>query len=442
MFRVAVVGRPNVGKSSLFNRLTQTRRAIVGNEPGITRDRLYAPAEWFGRGFEVVDTGGIVPESKETMLQQILAQAETALNEAALVLLVVDVRAGVTPLDQALASFVRSRGKDYLLVVNKVDAPGLEEDALEFFSLGVESIFPVSAEHKQGIAELVEEIIRRMPEKGEMVQTGDEIGVAIIGRPNVGKSSLLNRLLGHERAIVTDIPGTTRDAVDTVIKRHGRRFRLVDTAGIRRKGKTELMAEKLSVVMARKHMERADVVLLLLDASEGAARLDAVIGGYAHKAGKSILIAVNKWDLVEHDTHTAIRLEAEFRERMRFLDFAPMSFISAKTGQRVQRLLEEVGKAHDARCLRVPTAELNQFLEAQVAPAMSSFGAGEGKAPLKYAAQIKTSPPTFVFFTRGGRGLHFSTERFLVNQLRQKYGFFATPIRIIERAGRPRKKRV
>lgn len=431
MYRVAIVGRPNVGKSTLFNRLTRSRRAIVSNEPGITRDRLFEIASWDGKQFEVIDTGGLLPGEKEPIPEKILQQAEIAIEEANLLIFVVDGRDGITPLDEILNSFLRSRGKEYLVAVNKVDVPSLDHEALQFYAFGVDHLFPISAEHKLGIADLLHEILQRIPEEEEKYSE-EEIRVAIIGRPNVGKSSLLNRFLGMERAIVTDIPGTTRDAVDSVLELAGETFRLIDTAGIRRKGRTELKAEKLSVVMARKHLERADVVLLVIDATEGVAKLDATIGGYAEKAGKSLIIVVNKWDLVARDTQTAIRLEQEFRSQMRFLDFAPLIFVSATTGQRVMKILELVRQAHAARQVRIRTGELNQFLAEELQARVPSSGKSR-KPPIKYAAQVSVAPPTFVFFTRLAKGLHFSVRRFLTNRLREKYGFFATPIRLIER---------
>jgi GTPase len=436
MFQVAIIGRPNVGKSSLFNRLTQSRRAIVGDEPGITRDRLYGIARWDNKEFHLIDTGGLLPGESDIIPELILEQARVAMADADLILFLVDVRDGITPLDEALNSLIRSTGKDYLVVVNKVDVPRLEDEALQFYSLGVDQLFPVSAEHRDGISELIEEILPRVPES-EPQEERHEIRVAIIGRPNVGKSSLLNRLVGKERMIVTEIPGTTRDAVDTKLDFQGRRFRLIDTAGIRRKGKTELMAEKLSVVMARKNLVRADVALILIDVEEGATKLDATIAGYADEAGVSTIIVVNKWDLAEPDAYTSIRKEEDFRMRMKFLEYAPMIFVSAKTGQRVTKVMELVAKAYDARSQRVPTAELNEYLGTEV---QANLMAGRrGKFPLKYVVQIATNPPTFVVFVRGSEKLHFSTERFLMNQLRDKYGFYASPIRIIQRVRAPRK---
>ncbi len=434
MYRVAIIGRPNVGKSTLFNRLTRKRKAIVGNEPGITRDRLFEIARWDEKHFEVIDTGGLIPDQKEIIPERILQQAEIAMEEADLILFVVDVRQGISPLDESLNALLRSRGKEYLLVVNKVDVPQLEPEAAQFYALGVETLYPVSAEHKQGVSILVEEILERIPESAEL-SAEEEIRVAIIGHPNVGKSSLLNRFLGQERAIVTDLPGTTRDSVDSVLRFEDQTFRLIDTAGIRRKGKTELQTEKLCVVMARKSLERADVVLLVIDATEGATKLDATIGGYAHEAGRSIIVVVNKWDLITRDTHTAAGLEKEFRLRMRFLQYAPMIFVSAKSGQRVNKILELVREAYRARLFRVSTAELNQFLEREIQPLVMS-AAGSRKFPIKYAAQVAVTPPTFVFFTRTSKKMHFSTQRFVVNRLRERYGFYATPIRLLHRGSK------
>ena len=434
MYRVAIIGRPNVGKSTLFNRLIRKRKAIVGNEPGITRDRLFEIARWDGKQFEVIDTGGLIPGRKEIIPERILQQAEIAMEEADLILFVVDVRQGINPPDESLNSLLRSRGKEFLLVVNKVDVPQLEPEVAQFYSLGMKTLYPVSAEHKRGVSNLVEEILERIPESAEL-SADEEIRVAIIGHPNVGKSSLLNRFLGQERAIVADLPGTTRDSVDSVMQFKDQSYRLIDTAGIRRKGKTELEAEKLCVVMARKSLERADVVLLVIDATEGVTKLDATIGGYAHEAGRSIIVVVNKWDLIARDTHTAAQLEKEFRLRIRFLNYAPMIFVSAKSGQRVTKILELVGEAYRARLIRVSTAELNQFLEREVQPMLMS-AASSRKFPVKYATQVAVTPPTFVFFTRASKKLHFSTQRFVVNRLREKYGFYATPIRLLHRGSR------
>ena len=429
MYRIAIVGRPNVGKSTLFNRLAGHRKAIVGDEPGITRDRLFETVSRNGKRFEIIDTGGLLPEDKEVIPENILAQAEIAMQESDLILLVVDVRDGLTPLDLSLNTLLRSKGREYLLVVNKVDVDSLEQEAMQFYSLGVEDLFAISAEHNQGVTSLVETILERVPET-QAARFEGEIRVAIVGHPNVGKSSLLNRLLGQQRSIVTDLPGTTRDAVDSIVRADGQTFRLVDTAGIRRKGKTSMRTEKLSVVMARKNLERSDVVLLVIDASEGATKLDATIGSYAHDAGKSVILVANKWDLVSRDTHTLVRLEEEFREKMRYLDYAPFLFVSAKTGQRVSNLLRLAAEAYQARLIRLSTSELNSFLEKEVHPLLPS---GNRKFPIKFLAQVSVAPPTFVCFIRSSKKLHFSTQRFLIKRLRERCGFFATPVRLLQR---------
>ncbi|MFZ0430875.1 MAG: ribosome biogenesis GTPase Der [Acidobacteriota bacterium] len=437
MYRVAIVGRPNVGKSTLFNRISKTRKALVGDEPGITRDRIFQRVELEDQEFELIDTGGILFGDTEKVPEKVLEQAAVAIDGADLILLVVDVRAGLMPLDAEVASFLQSRGREFWVVANKVDVPAVEAASYEFAALGTDRIFPVSSEHNLGLVELVDALSERIP-KGKKA-TDEEIRVAIIGRPNVGKSSLLNRLLGEERVIVTDIPGTTRDAVDSVVAYHGRHFRIIDTAGIRRKGRTDLMAEKLSVVMARKNMARADVVLLVIDAEEGAAKLDATIGGYAHDEGRPVVIIVNKWDLVEKDAHTMVRLEREYRDRMRFLDYAPMLFVSARTGQRVDKILEIAQRAYQSSRTRIPTGELNQFLLRDLGTMLERESSR--KFFLKYACQVGSAPPTFVLFLRGGGKLHFSTERFLINRLRERYDFFATPIRILQKPSRRASKK-
>ena len=383
MFRIAIIGRPNVGKSTLFNRLARGRRALVSREPGMTRDRLSAVASWDDKSFEVVDTGGLVPGDSDGMAEHVLPQAETAIQDSDLVLLVVDVRDGPTVVDELLNKLMQASGKDYLLVVNKVDIPRLETEAVEFYRFGVEFLHLVSTEHKVGLEGLVETILGRLPEAPASSQA-EEVRVAIIGRPNVGKSSLLNRLVGNDRAIVTETPGTTRDSVDSLLSFQDRTIRLIDTAGIRRKGRTHGLAEKLSVVMARKSIERADVAFLVLDAVEGATHLDAAIGGYANKAGTSVIVVANKWDLVPKDSKTAQTLEKTFRQRMRFLDYAPLLFVSALTGQRVSRTLEEAIRAYHSRRLRISTGELNRFLDSVLRPHMFP-----GRSPAQVSPQVR-----------------------------------------------------
>lgn len=432
---VVIIGRPNVGKSTLFNKLTGSRRAIVGDEPGITRDRIYGRADWRGREFRLVDTGGIIPNEKELIPANILTQAGAALDEASLIILLVDARAGITPLDEELAEIARLINKPVFVAANKVDNAKLEADALEFECWGFEGVFPISAEHGSGVAEMLDAAIDVIPAAAAAELEFQEIRLAIVGRPNVGKSSLVNRLVGEERVIVSPIPGTTRDAVDIELEFEGTRFRLIDTAGIRRKGKTQLVAEKISVVMARRHLEQANVAVLLIDAVEGPTANDAAIAGYAHEAGTSLIIAVNKWDVVEKDTHTTKQYELRIREMMKFASYAPIVFISAKTGQRVMKLLELARRANEERNKRVSTSELNRFFERHLEQPRATT---RSKYPMRvlYITQAAISPPTFVLFTssRSPKArLHFSYERYLENRLREEFGFFSTPIRIKQR---------
>jgi GTP-binding protein len=434
---VVIVGRPNVGKSTLFNRLVGARRSIVGNEPGITRDRIYGWAQWRGRKFQIVDTGGIIPDEKESIPEGVLRQARAAIEQASLLLLVVDARTGITALDEQLAELVRSARKPVFVAANKADTAKLEADALEFSRWGFE-VFPISAEHGNGIGDMLDALLEVLPapesQKAEATLTG-EVKVAIVGRPNVGKSSLVNKLIGEERVIVSPLPGTTRDAVDTLVEHAGAHFRLIDTAGIRRKGKTELMAEKLSVLMARRHLERADVAVLLIDAIEGPTALDATIGGYAHQAGASLIIAVNKWDAVEKDADTAKQYEQRIRDMMKFADYAPIVFTSAKTGQRVTRLLEMARLAYEERNKRVSTAALNRFFQRYLQQPTATTKSHH-PARVLYITQASTAPPTFVLFTTAHDArakLHFSYERYVENRLREEFGFFATPIIIKQR---------
>jgi GTP-binding protein len=443
---VAIIGRPNVGKSTLFNRLTGSRKSIVGNEPGITRDRIYGDVEWGSGSFELVDTGGIVPDDEAIIPANIFKQAGFAIEKAVAVIWVVDARAGVTPLDEEIAVLLRGLGKPIFIAANKAESKKVEDEAGEFYQFGFE-LKPVSAEHGTGVGDLLDQVtdLFQKPEDVEGTDADEEkpeeIKLAIIGRPNVGKSSLLNQLLGEERVIVSPIAGTTRDAIDTNLEVDGRKFLLIDTAGIRRKGKTTEMAEKLSVVMARKALERADVAVLVIDAVEGVTNLDANIAGYAVDSGCSIIIAVNKWDaLEEKETNTIYRFEDNLRQEMKFLDWAPVVSISALTGQRIQKILPLVAKANDARRVRVPTSQLNKFFEDNISQprggtAPAPVKGGVSRLRVKYITQGATRPPLFVLFTAGGSkgGLHFSYLRYVENRLRDEFGFYATPIRIKER---------
>jgi GTPase len=501
---VVIVGRPNVGKSTIFNRLTGTRRSIVTNEPGITRDRIYGTATWQGRTFEVVDTGGIVPDDKAAIPREILRQAQVAIEGGSQLLLIVDARAGLTPLDAELARLLRRTGKPLAILANKVDTQMQESLAAPFYELS-NDVFPVSAEHGYGMDVLLDAITDRgglhtpvqtgafsakaepappdleeTPVSQEDAGTAGQIHVAIIGRPNVGKSTMLNRLAGAERSIVSDIPGTTRDAVDTMVRHGERSYRFVDTAGIRRKGKTKLVAEKLSVVMARRHLEQADVALLIVDASTGVTAGDANIAGYAEESGRSVIIVMNKWDLaleaaaekaereLESETarkghvteprrrkHTSatrkkaatgkvnpaqllIDYEKLVRTRFKFLDYAPIVFVSALTGDRSEKLFDLIDRVADARRRRISTGELNRWL--------SEVDLDRGTSPatrkvkIYYVTQAATSPPTFILFTNQSKRLHFSYERFLENQLRKSFDFLGAPIRFLQRMKEKRER--
>ena len=441
--QVAIVGRPNVGKSTLFNRLVGERRAIVGDEPGITRDRIYGQVDWTGKQFSLIDTGGIVPDDDAVIPANILKQAGMAIDESQLLVWVVDARAGITQLDEELAALLRSTGKPVLIAANKTDSSRQESESTEFYRFGFDDVFPISAEQGIGVGELLDRIVETLehgPDEGAESEKRGELRLAIVGRPNVGKSSLLNRILGEDRVIVSPLAGTTRDAIDTVLKTPERNFRLIDTAGIRRKGKTDEMAEKLSVIMARKSLERADVAIVIIDAEEGVTALDANIAGYALDAGCSIIIAVNKWDAVkDKETNTAIEFERSLRDKMKFLDWAPVITISALTGQRVDRILSLVLKADEARNRRISTSQLNDFFERAVAQPRGGSAPSPGKSgysrlKVQYLTQVGVRPPTFVLFTSGGKpGLHFSYERYLQNRLREEFDFFATPLRIVEK---------
>ena len=421
---MVIVGRPNVGKSTLFNRITGQRRAIVGDEPGITRDRIHGPAEHDGRRFELIDTGGIVVADQEYIPTQILKQAEVALREAAHIIFLVDGRAEITGSDRDLARMLKRLGKPVSLAVNKIDTAKSADLAHGFYELGIADVFPLSAEHGTGVDTLLDRVTAGFPE-GEAGPAPESIKVAIIGRPNVGKSTLLNTLAGQERAIVSPVAGTTRDAVDEKVVHDGVEYIFIDTAGIRRKGKTHLMAEKLSVVMARRNIRMAHVVLLVLDATEGVVGLDATIAGYAHEGGRALILCVNKWDEMKgQGGRKKGEFEQQIRDSFKFLDYAPVLFLSAKSGAGLEKLFPLIREVYESASRRISTGELNRFVE--------QLRFEERK--IYYITQHSIRPPAFAVFTDRGPQLHFSHERYLVNQLRRRFGFKGTPILLQTRA--------
>jgi GTPase len=461
---LVIVGRPNVGKSTLFNRLTGTRRAIVTDEPGITRDRIYGKCEWRGRVLEVVDTGGIIPDHKALMPTEIFRQARVAIENAALLVLVVDSTAGLTPMDQELARLLRNTGKPFLVAANKVDSTLQEMNAGPFHSLGA-PVFPIAAEHGTGVDDLLDLALERMESQSAADQPEEKkvVEIAIIGRPNVGKSTLLNRMAEEERSIVSPIPGTTMDSVDTDVVRNGKSYRFVDTAGIRRKGKTNLVAEKLSVVMAKRGLERADVAILVIDGEHGVTQGDATIASYAEQSGRSVIIVVNKWDLAVEAAQRAAdesgksargkaRREAEgtahqreidkgkllmdyekmVKEKFKFLSYAPVVFLSAKTGERAQKLFPLIDQVAAERVRKIPTPELNRWLKEDV-DLQRATNPKARPVRIYYITQAKVAPPVFLLFTNQKKPLLFNFERFLDNQVRAKWPFIGTPIRFIQR---------
>ena len=445
---VVLAGRPNVGKSTLFNRMTGARRAIVAPTAGTTRDSLARPVVWRGVGFELFDTGGMFGASEDPLHELVIRQGQRAMAGADLLVLVVDAREGLVGGDERIARELRETGHPVLLAINKTDVKSAQASAMEFFQLGFDPVLEVSAEHGQGVAELLDEIVKRVGSRGSGFGTRkpeddaesripnpeshDEINVAIVGRPNVGKSSLVNRLLRAERVLVSDMPGTTRDAIDTVMTWHRRRLRIVDTAGMRKPGRVGSggKVEVVSVAAAKSAIADADVVALILDASTGATDHDAAIGGEADRAGRGVVIVANKWDLVkDRGPKFSEVFDDETRRHMRFLDYAPILHISAETGERAPKLLETIDRIAATRRQRVPTPALNRFL-ASVTAANPPVSPGRKHVRILYAAQTGVAPPSFVFFTNVATTFHFSYERFLVNRLREEFGFVGTPIRI------------
>jgi len=454
---LVIVGRPNVGKSTLFNRLVGRRRAIVGDESGITRDRLYGETVWNGRRLRIVDTGGILPDDKEFIPAEVFRQARVAFDEADAIVMVVDGRTELAAPDLELSRLLMRTGKPLFLAVNKIDSPAMEAAAENFRQLGIRNVYSVSAEHGGGVAELLDAVLAgrakefaaepaeeeeaeaaEETEAGESPKAVREVKVAIIGRPNVGKSTLLNQLTGSARAIVSPMPGTTRDAVDERIERDGYVYRLIDTAGIRRKGKTKLMAEKLSVVMARKHLEAADVALLIIDAMDGVTAVDAHIAGYAHESGRSIIVLINKWDLAgpeRTDGRRAADLELYEKQAhaaLKFMPYAPILFISATSAKYTAKIFSTLAMVAAERRKRITTGQMNRFLK-HVDFERAGVPVSK-RIKIYYLTQAQVAPPTFILFTDRAVKLHFSYQRFLENQIRKEFGFVGTPIWIKNRA--------
>jgi GTP-binding protein len=426
---LAIVGRPNVGKSALFNRIAGGRKAIVFDEPGVTRDRNYSDVEWDGSRFTLIDTGGFEPVSKDRIFIQMREQCQLAIEEADAILFVMDGKEGLTPSDKEIAGILRRQNKPVFFVVNKIDEPKHEDRVLDFYGLGVEQLFSVSAEHRQGVGDLMDEVIKVLPKSSEEKRDEDLTRVAVVGRPNVGKSSLINRLLGYKRVLVDESPGTTRDAIDTVLERNGKGYVLVDTAGIRRKSRISLRLEQYSIVEALRSIDRSDVALLLLDSKEGVTDQDARIGGFVHEKGKGCILLVNKWDLVKKDSDTLKEFERGVYEQLKYLAYAPILFISALTGQRVPRILDLVDQVAGQMKRRIPTAQLNKrfgrWVETNPPPLFKNR-----IVKLNYITQVSTGPPTFLIYTNHPEGIHFSYERYLINQMREAFGFQGVPIRL------------
>ena len=428
---VAIVGRPNVGKSTIFNRIVGERVSIVEDIAGVTRDRIYSSADWLAHEFNLIDTGGI-QIGDEPFLEQIRLQAEIAIEEADVIIFLVNGREGVTEGDDHVAKILYKTKKPVILAVNKVDNPDMRDMVYDFYSLGFGEPFPISGSHGLGLGDLLDEVAVNFPDLGEKVIEDDVIRFSLIGRPNVGKSSLVNSLLGEERVIVSDIAGTTRDAIDTPYVHDGQKYKIIDTAGMRKKGKVYETTEKYSALRALKAIDRSDVVLIVINGEEGIREQDKRIAGFAEDAGKGVMFVVNKWDAVEKDTHTMKEFTAEIRENFQFLDYAPIAFVSAKTKQRVTTLFETIQLVHDNHALRIQSSVLNEVIEDAVARNPTPTKKGK-RLRIYYVTQVAIKPPTFVIFVNEPELMHFSYERFLRNRMRESFGFEGTPIRLITR---------
>ena len=430
---VAIIGKPNVGKSTFFNYLAGSRISIVEDTPGVTRDRVYAETNWRGRTFTLIDTGGIEPDSEDIILSQMREQANIAISMADVIIFLTDIRQGVTAADKEIALMLKKSKKPIVLVCNKADNYEKDKQEIyEFYNLGIGEPFPISATNALGIGDVLDEIYEKLPPKSEDEEDDDTIKVAVIGKPNVGKSSLINKILGENRAIVSDIAGTTRDAIDSEFENENGKYVFIDTAGIRKKSKVKESIEKFSIMRTLLAIERADVCLMLIDATEGVTDQDAKIAGEAHEAGKGIIIVVNKWDEYEKTTGTLEKYKKEIYERLSYLSYAPIIFISAKTGQRVHKLFEMINNVAKQNSLRVSTSVLNQVINEAIAIVQPPTDKGK-RLKIFYGTQASTKPPTFVIFVNNKELFHFSYERYLINQFRKEFGLEGTPVRIIVR---------
>lgn len=432
---VAIVGRPNVGKSTLFNKLTGKRIAIVEDTPGVTRDRLYADAQWLTHQFVLVDTGGIEPQSNDIIAVQMKRQAELAIETADVIMFVTDGREGLTSADEEVAHMLRRSKKPVVLVVNKIDAPKYEDNAYDFYELGLGTPVTCSASQKTGLGDLLDVVVSYFPENNDMTEDEDDraLNIAVAGKPNVGKSSIINAILGQQRTIVSDIPGTTRDAIDTPFERDGKKYVIVDTAGLRRKRSVEDESiERYSVIRSLAAVRRADVVLIVIDAGEELSEQDVRIAGYAHEEGKATVLVVNKWDLIEKDTHTMNEFKKKLKVDLAFMSYVPMLFVSAKTGQRLNKIFDYINLVYEQNSRRITTGTLNDVVSEAVSVTAPPSDKGR-QLKIYYATQVAVNPPTFVLFVNDSNILHFSYKRYLENYLRKSFGLDATPIRLFAR---------
>ena len=430
---VAVVGRPNVGKSTLFNKIVGKRISIVEDTPGITRDRIYADGEWCNKSFLLVDTGGIEPESNDKILKEMRIQAQLAIDTASVIIFMVNIHEGLTAADMDVAEILQKSGKKVVVACNKVDAPGdVPVGVYEFYNLGLGDPVPISSVHGMGVGDLLDRVVEELSEDFDAEEETQALKVAVIGKPNAGKSSLVNKILGENRVIVSDIPGTTRDAIDSYVTRDGTDYVIIDTAGIRRKSKVFERVERFSVLRAVAAVERCDVCVLMIDASEGVSEQDAKIAGYAHEAGKGIVIAVNKWDKIEKDDTTMERFKTDIYTVLSFITYAPMLFISAKTGQRIDKLFEMIKYVSEQNSMRITTGALNDILNDATSKVQPPSDKGK-RLKLYYITQASTKPPTFVLFVNDRQLAHFSYIRYLENQIREVFGLSGTPVRVIIR---------